>query len=60
MTIKVHLQREVVEILKKMADEAGVGLHDMVEIAVFNLVGLYLQEKGESGVLAPDGMDDVG
>ena len=57
MTVKLHLQRETVEILKKMADEAGVGLHDICEIAVFNLVGLWLAEKGEPGFLAPDDVD---
>ena len=58
MTVKIHLEREVGEILSKMAKEAGVGVHDMCEIAVFNLVGLYLQEKSESVVLASDDMAD--
>ena len=59
MTVKLHLQRETVEILKKMADEAGVGLHDICEIAVFNLVGLWLAERREPGFLVPDDVADL-
>ena len=57
MTVKVHLQREAVTILRKMADEAGVGLHDMVEIGAYNLVALWVHEHGDTVPLdADDGL----
>ena len=59
MTVKVHIYGDAIAILRKMADEAGVGLHDICEIAVFNLVGLYVKEKGEPGFLASDDVVDL-
>ncbi len=32
-----------------MADEAGVGMADMVEIAVYNLIAVWMKERGVNG-----------
>ena len=56
MAIKLHLQKEALPILRQMADEAGLTLHDMAEIAVYNLIAVYTASKGTEvapGVLAP-------
>ena len=46
MIVHVNLQREAAIILQQMAKEAGVGLRDMVEIGAYNLVALWMRERG--------------
>ena len=59
MAIKITLQREAHEILRRMAGEAGVGVSDMAEIAVYNLIGLWQKDRGigTQPLDATDGMD---
>ena len=49
MIVHVNLQREAAIILQQMAKEAGVGLRDMVEIGAYNLVALWMRERGLDG-----------
>lgn len=56
--MKIHLQKEAIPILRRMADEAGVGMADMVEVAVYNLIGLWMQERGENVEDSGDGVGD--
>ena len=46
MTIKLHLQSEATPILRQMAKAAGVGVADICEIAVYNLMALYEKDRG--------------
>lgn len=52
MAIKITLQREAHQIFTRMAKEAGMGLHDLAEIACYNLIALYTKEHGEE--IAPE------
>ena len=54
MIVHVNIQREVVPILQQMAKEAGLGLHDLVEIGAYNLVALWLREHGDTQPLDTD------
>ena len=45
MKLHVKIQREYDGLFTKMAKEAGVGLSDMAEIAIYNLIALYLKEN---------------
>lgn len=56
MTLKVSIQDAARPILTQMAKEAGVGMRDMVEIAVYNLIGVYQKDRGID-VVIPDGVD---
>ena len=62
MAIKLHLQKEAIPILRQMADEAGLSLSDMAEIAVYNLIGLWQKDRGLGLQLldATDGLDAAG
>ena len=57
--MKINLQREALPLLRQMADEAGLGLADMVEIAVYNLIGLWQKDRGVGKVPldSSDGLD---
>ena len=54
MKLRIKIQAEAGPILVRMAKEAGVGVSDLAEIAVYNLIGCYLQEKGEGQVPLPN------
>ena len=56
MTIKVYLPREAAEPFRQMAKDAGVGLHDMAEIAIFNLIALWQKDR-EIGIQPLDPHD---
>ena len=55
MTVRIRIQSEATPILRQMAKEAGVQVHDMAEIAVYNLIALYLKEHAQ-----PQPFDDAG
>ena len=46
MKLHVRTQREADAILVQMAKEAGVGVSDMVEIAIYNLIAVWMKERG--------------
>ena len=46
MTVRIRIQSEAIPILRQMAKEAGVQVHDMAEIAVYNLIALYQKDRG--------------
>lgn len=56
MTLKITLQNEARAPLQAMADEAGLSLRDMAEIAVYNLIGLWQKDRGVA-VVPADGLD---
>ncbi len=47
MTVRIRIQSEATPILRQMAKEAGVGISDLAEIAVYNLIALYLKEHAQ-------------
>ena len=49
-------------ILRQMADEAGISLSDLAEIAVYNLIGLWQKDRGVGlqPLDATDGLDAAG
>ena len=57
--VKINLQREAIPKLRQMADEAGLSLSDMAEIAVYNLIGVYQRDRGIGTVPldSSDGLD---
>ena len=57
LTLKITLQDEARKPLQAMADEAGVGLRDMAEIAVYNLIGLWQRDRGVGLVTGSDDPD---
>ena len=48
MTVRIRIQSEATPILRQMAKEAGVQLHDLCEIAVYNLMALWIKDRKES------------
>ena len=53
MRYVLRLPNESTAILRKMADEAGVGVVDIIEISVYNLVACYLKEHGSKEYEVP-------
>jgi len=47
MRVVIEIQKEAVPILQRMAKEAGIGLHDICEIGIYNLVALFLAENAD-------------
>jgi hypothetical protein len=63
--MKLNLQPETDTLLLRMAQEAHVSKADLAEIAVFNLVALWMKDheaKGDSQFVVPahDGADSLG
>jgi hypothetical protein len=56
MYIRINIQTEAGKIFRQMAKEAGLGLHDMAEIAVYNLIGVWQKDRG-IGVVPLDAGD---
>lgn len=52
MAIKITLQKEASPIFTKMAKEAGLRVSDLAEIACYNLMALYVKDKGVE--ISPD------
>ena len=50
--IKIKLDSYATPIFSKMAKEAGLGMHDLAEIACYNLIALYIKDHGTE--VAPD------
>jgi len=46
LAIKIHLQKEASPIFTTMAKEAGMRVSDLAEIACYNLIALYVKDKG--------------
>ena len=46
MRITINLQKEARPIFSKMAKEAGMSTSDLAEIAVYNLMALYVKDHG--------------
>ena len=46
MHVRVNIQKEAAPALRQMAHEAGIGIHDMVEVAVYNLIALWQRDRG--------------
>ena len=57
--MKINLQREALPLLKQMANEAGLSMADMAEIAVYNLIGVWQKDRGIGKVPldSSDGLD---
>ena len=47
MKITIYLQREAAPYLQQMAKVAGIGISDLAEIAVYNLIANYLKEHAQ-------------
>jgi hypothetical protein len=52
----VRLPSESQKILRQMADEAGITIGDLIEIATYNLIALYIKDKSAN---TPAGVADV-
>ena len=50
MRVVIEIQKEAVPIFRQMAKEAGIGLHDLAEVACYNLIALYQKDRGISEV----------
>lgn len=57
MKYTVRFTREQDDFLRKMAKEAGVSTSDIIEIAAFNLIALYLQNQNQIDNPEPDDAD---
>lgn len=65
MSVKIHLQKEAVPLVRAMADEAGVSVADICEIAIYNLIAVWERDRGAGKIaVAPfdavDGGDERG
>lgn len=67
MKIRIETQRRYDPVLRQMAADGGVSLEQLAEIAIYNVVALYLKDKGEvvvegdaSVTLPPRALDPVG
>jgi hypothetical protein len=47
VTLKIKLDANAATILKAMSREASLPVEDLAEIAVYNLIGLWIRDKGE-------------
>lgn len=47
MRYVLKLPGESTKILREMADEAGVGVTDIIEISVYNLIACYLKDHAK-------------
>lgn len=52
MRITLNLDEHATPIFSRMAKEAHIATDDLAEIAVYNLIALYLKDKGVE--VAPD------
>lgn len=52
MRLILNLDKDATPIFSRMAKEAGMGCHDLAEIAVYNLIAVYIKDKGIE--VAPD------
>jgi hypothetical protein len=46
MRVIIKLDKDATPIFSRMAKEAGMALHDLAEIACYNLIALYVKDKG--------------
>ena len=55
----LSVEDEIGEYLERMGKEANRNVSDLVEIAIFNLVALWLRDKHpEESVVSDDGVDE--
>ena len=59
MVLRIKTQKEVDPLLHRMAKEAGVGVVDLAEVAIYNIVALYCKEHPNALSMADPAMDDV-
>jgi hypothetical protein len=52
----VRLPSESQKILREMADQAGITIGDLIEIATYNLIALYIKDKSSN---TPDDVVDA-
>ena len=62
ISVKLHLDPDADKLLSQMADEAGMSKADLAEIAVFNLIALWMKGRAfyTIPVSAHDGADISG
>ena len=62
MVIRIQLDSKLEPIVRQMAKEAGVGVRDMVDIAIYNLIGVWERSRQTGAVpMAPfDAVDAPG
>ena len=59
MVLRIKTQREVDPLLHRMAKEAGIGVVDLAEVAIYNIVALYCKEHPDALPMADPAVDNV-
>ena len=59
MVLRIKTQREVDPLLHRMAREAGIGVVDLAEVAIYNIVALYCKEHPDALSMADPAVVDV-
>ncbi len=58
MRIQIEIDDEARKHVEQMASESGFSVSDLVEIAIFNFVALWLRDKHpQQSLVADDGVD---
>ena len=60
MRIEADIDDKAHEYLRRMADESKFSIEDLVEVAVYNLVALWLRDKHPEESLVSDDVVDGG
>ena len=50
MTIKLRIGEPYAQVLREMAREAHVGVVDLGEIAIYNIIALWLKDAGRDAI----------
>jgi len=48
VVLRIKTQKEVDQLLYRMAKEAGIGVVDLAEVALYNIVALYCKEHPDA------------
>jgi len=59
VVLRIKTQREVDPLLHRMAKEAGIGVVDLAEVAIYNIVALYCKEHPDALPMADPAVDNV-
>lgn len=61
MVVRIQLDSQIEPIVRQMAKEAGVGVKDMVDIAIYNLIGIWERDRATGAIpVAPFDAVDAG
>ena len=46
MVVRIQVQREAAPLVRQMAQEAGISVPDICEVAVYNLIAVWQKDRG--------------